>query len=304
MPLKHYFNWQVIVAILWLLVSMALTSWWMIFAFNIIEQSGMAAERQRHMLIYEGTTLFLLLISGGFFLVYFILREKKRNQELQNFFSAFTHDIKTMLAGIRIQSESLKQDLVGTNHVPLIERLLTDTSRLHVKLENTLLVGRDQLLNAFIENVNLNQMFEILKESWPQLKFHFKNDKESLKAIVKADQRIFEMVLQNIVHNAYAHGQAKNITIEVSAHPSKKDYLTIKMADDGVGFNGDYQNLGKKFFRQNPSSGTGLGLFTCVTYLNKMAGNIEFRSSIGDKGFSAIIEIPGQMLPLNSPGAI
>jgi K+-sensing histidine kinase KdpD len=290
MPPKHYFNWQVIVAVLWLVLSIALTTWWMIFAFNIIEQSGVAAHRQKQMLVYEGITLFLLLISGGFFLVYFILREKKRNLEMQNFFSAFTHDIKTMLAGVRIQSESLKQDLVGTTHIPLIERLLTDTSRLHVKLENTLLVGRDQLLNLFIEKGQLTYFFEVLKDSWPQLHFEFQND-----AMVLVDKRIFEMVLQNIVHNSYAHGQAKNIKFVTSDSKQSPGFVNIKMADDGVGFKGDYTKLGKKYFRQNPSSGTGLGLYTCVTYLTKMQGKIEFSNLDEGKGFLVNIEIPGEL---------
>ena len=51
---------------------------------------------------------------------------------------AFTHDLKTALASLQLQAESLQEDWPDAASNPNLARLLEDTVRLGVQLENSL----------------------------------------------------------------------------------------------------------------------------------------------------------------------
>jgi malonyl CoA-acyl carrier protein transacylase len=52
----------------------------------------------------------VLLVSGGVALVVSIRREQTRQDTVEAFFMAFTHDLKTTLASLQLQAESLVED--------------------------------------------------------------------------------------------------------------------------------------------------------------------------------------------------
>src|ERR1700737_3004770 len=90
------------------------------------------------MLLWGGGILILSLIGGGLALFYYARREQKRHAQVEEFFAAFTHDAKTALASLRLQAESLREDFGNAEHSPLLDRLLGDTLRLQLQLENSL----------------------------------------------------------------------------------------------------------------------------------------------------------------------
>src|SRR5437773_8317492 len=138
-------NWIVIALVgLWVAFTVTLAAWWLIFGLrqlDLINQSNLenAVQLNRHyqMLLWEGGILIASLIGGGLALLYFARREQRRHAQVEEFFAAFTHDAKTALASLRLQAESLQEDL-GSKPSPLLDRLLQDTLRLQIQLENSL----------------------------------------------------------------------------------------------------------------------------------------------------------------------
>src|SRR3989442_14062010 len=138
-------NWIVIALVgLWVAFTVTLAAWWLIFGLrqlDLINQSNLegAVQLHRHyqMLMWEGGILIASLVGGGLALFYYARREQKRHAQVEEFFAAFTHDAKTALASLRLQAESLKEDL-GANPSPVLDRLLQDTVRLQLQLENSL----------------------------------------------------------------------------------------------------------------------------------------------------------------------
>src|SRR5947209_18190808 len=125
---------------LWVVFTVTLAGWWLTFGLrqlDLINQSKLegATQLQRHyqMLMWEGGILIASLIGGGLALFYYARREQKRHAQVEEFFAAFTHDAKTSLASLRLQAESLKEDL-GSKPSPLLDRLLQDTLRLQIQL--------------------------------------------------------------------------------------------------------------------------------------------------------------------------
>src|ERR1044072_5107054 len=181
---------------LWVVFTVTLTAWWLIFGLRqleLINQSNLenAAQLNRHyqMLLWEGGILIASLIGGGLALFYSARREQKRHAQVEEFFAAFTHDAKTALASLRLQAESLKEDL-GANPNPLLDRLLQDTLRLQLQLENSLFLVNLPTGRLLNEPVRIGQLIDALRYHWPDLSIDQKGD-----AVVRGDSRALESVL-------------------------------------------------------------------------------------------------------------
>jgi signal transduction histidine kinase len=279
-------NIRVGLAIAWLLLTTALILWWMRFALTLIEHYASESSRFRLMLLEEGATLLILLLVGGLTLIYFILQESRQAHRLREFLAHFSHDIKTALSGVRLQTESLRADNRDTSLNDLIDRLSTDTSRLQNQVENSLFVGGAQSSTLYTEVINFQSLIELLRDSWPKL-----NIKLSQNALLHADRRALESVLNNLIHNSIVHGKAQSIEFSIAAAGAK--HISMTVTDDGRGFSGDLKTLGHVFQRASNSSGSGLGLYTVRIYIDRMGGCMHFEKS--EPGFKIVIELPGEL---------
>src|SRR5438552_14087608 len=159
-------NWIVIVLVaLWVLFTVTLAGWWLVFGLrqlDLINQSNLenAVQLHRHyqMLLWEGGILIASLIGAGAALFYYARREQKRHAQVEEFFAAFTHDAKTAIASLRLQAESLREDAEASGPNPLLDRLLSDTVRLQLQLENSLFLVNLPGGKLIIEPVRLSHL--------------------------------------------------------------------------------------------------------------------------------------------------
>ena len=283
-----------VAVVVWLLFSVALAIWWLIFGLKQIDRlshlggeapAAVANEiaREHRMLLSEGSTLIMLLLLGGAALLYYIASEIRRSRRLQEFFAAFTHDLKTSLASLRLQSESLEDDLRETDHAKLMRRLVKDTVRLELQLENSLLLsGPSDGERFLLENVELEGLFKSMRHQWPELEIEISGD-----AVVVGDQRAIESIFKNIFQNAVVHGRAGKVKVHVDTTGS---WVTIQFTDDGRGFKGDRSRLGKMFERHSTTSGSGLGLYLASKLARSMQGEVRFNDSA--TGFTVEVVLP------------
>src|SRR5262245_55410220 len=274
---------------LWLVFTVTLAGWWLIFGLrqlDLINQSKLeaAGQLQRHyqMLMWEGGILIASLVGGGLALFYYARREQKRHAQVEEFFAAFTHDAKTALASLRLQAESLREDFAGESN-PLLDRLLSDTLRLQLQLENSLFLVNLPRGKFFLEPIKLSERIDAMRLHWPNVAITQTGD-----GIVKADARALESVLTNLVQNSVIHGQATRVDIEVQRGSGR---LHVKVIDNGGGFQGDPARLGELFVRHARSSGSGVGLYIVRRLLTSMNGEVKFGSG-EDSGFVADVELP------------
>src|SRR5947207_9690004 len=150
----------------WVVFTVTLAGWWLIFGLrqlDLINQSNLenAVQLNRHyqMLLWEGGILIACLIGGGLALFYFARREQKRHAQVEEFFAAFTHDAKTALTSLRLQAESLQEDFADEPN-PLLERLLRDTLRLQLQLENSLFLVNLTRGKFFLETISLTSCID------------------------------------------------------------------------------------------------------------------------------------------------
>ena len=276
---------------LWVVFTVTLAGLWLVFGLrqldllNRLNLEG-AADFNRHyqMLLWEGGILITSLIGGGLALFYYARREQKRHAQVEEFFAAFTHDAKTALASLRLQAESLREDFADAEPNPLLDRLLSDTLRLQLQLENSLFLVNLTRGAFFLEPISLSNRVDTLRHHWPELLITQSGD-----GMIMADARALESVLTNLVQNSVTHGRATEV--DVSVRQDGDGRLRVRVTDNGCGFQGDPSQLGKLFVRHARSSGSGVGLYIARELLKRMNGAISFRNANAG-GFVAELDFP------------
>lgn len=282
-------TWQYVAAIIWMAFTIALASWWLIFGLSQARQLAAlegpeAAQiaRVTRMLVLEGVILVGMLIGGGVALLAAIRLEQRRRRDLRSFYMAFTHDLKTSLTSLRLQAEALREDLPAASDNPNLRRMLKDSVRLQLQLENALaLAATDGAI--FIEAIDLRNLIDYLRDDFPEVAIEVAGDGR-----VRADRRALESVLRNLLQNAVVHGHATRVSLVMNRRASG---VEIVISDDGSGTSSDLSMaLDRPFVRPTTTSGSGVGLYVCGRLLSQMHGRIQLRR--GAPGFSVAIELP------------
>lgn len=267
---------QYVTALVWLAFTVTLASWWM----NV----GLSMSDRRHMFLWEGSVFIAVLLGGGVAILVAIHREDRRRQALETFFMAFTHDLKTSLASVQLQAEGLREDRTAPADRGPIDRLLQDTVRLQIQLENSLFVAQPdgRLLK---ERVDVVDAVERLREDWPSLQIVAEGSGHVL-----ADARAFQVVLRNVLQNAVIHGRATRVDVRVT--PTGSGAVRVVIQDDGGGMpRGAIAQLGEPFARPSATSGTGAGLYVSRHLVRRMGGDMQFGLASG-RGFVATVDLP------------
>src|ERR1051325_1531514 len=283
----------------WVVFTVTLAGWWLVFGLrqlDLIKRLTVAGAPDLHryyqMLMWEGGILIASLIGGGLALFYYARREQKRHAQVEEFFAAFTHDAKTALASLRLQAESLKEDFANSEANPLLDRLLGDTLRLQLQLENSLFLVNLPRGKFFLQPIKVSDRIAALRLHWPNVKITLTGDAE-----VMADARALESVLTNLVQNAVTHGHATEVSANVQRRGGR---VRVTVVDNGRGFQGDLRQLGRLFVRHARSSGSGVGLYIVRRLGRATNGTIKFCSG-EESGFVAELELP-EALGTHAPG--
>lgn len=269
-------RWTVpyVLASLWIATTVALAGWWLVFGLSQARQlralgGETAAElgRVQRMLVWEGSVLLILLLGGGIALLVAIRREQARRRQLQDFFSLFTHDLRTTLASLQLQAESLQEDLGQAVGGASLRRLMRDAVRLRLQLENSLYYAQPDA-GLFIERIHVREAIRHLAADWPDLAVTCETD-----AWVLADRRAFEGITRNLFQNATVHGQASAVTVVARGRDAS---VQIDFTDNGSGASLQTLRAIAQSERQpTATSGTGLGLLISRRLLDRMQGSMQ-----------------------------
>ncbi len=278
MTLQKRWTVPYVLASLWLATTVALAGWWLVFGLSQARQlqalGGETASqlgRVQRMLVWEGSVLLLLLLGGGVALLIAIRREQARRQQLQDFFSLFTHDLKTAITSLQLQAESLQEDLGPTVGGASLQRLMRDAVRLRLQLENSLYYAQPDA-GLFIERIRVREATDQLAVDWPDMAVTCEGD-----ASILADRRAFEGITRNILQNAAVHGQATAMAVSITTqHPS----IVIAFKDNGSGASSSaLRAIAASERRPAATSGTGIGLLISRRLLERMRGTLAVAAS-------------------------
>ncbi|MFH4965207.1 PAS domain-containing sensor histidine kinase [Gaetbulibacter sp. M235] len=232
-------------------------------------------------------------------------KEIELNELKTKFLSLVSHEFKTPLSGILTSTMLLGKYKLTEQQDNRDKHIKTITDRVHY-LNNILndFLSIDKLetgkikynfndfklskvINEVVYNCNL-----LLKEG-QRIKYPDNIDDISLYQ----DEKIVELTLSNLVHNALKYSP-ENTIIDIDVrHDYEKTTFIVK--DKGIGIpENDQKNIFNRYFRAENallSQGTGIGLNIVKTHLENLGGKIKFVSE-ENKGTTFTVTIPNKAL--------
>ena len=275
--------------------------WWILFFHRIVDDHPDLA-RYRVMLLLEGA-FFALLILVGLWLIYLTLRQQIRmKRQAEDFFATFSHELKSPLASIRLQLETLaERELAKEIFMKLLNNMEQDLERLQLSIDNILDIysleskGFSLQKEKVVISDWISRTIDYLSSGYVAEGMRIERDLEC-RAEVAIDPRAFETVVGNLLQNAHRYG-GENKRLHVSAEESN-GRVEISFRDEGIGFEpGKAGKLFDKFYRIPHENGTcwkgaGLGLYLTKMIVEAHGGSITAHSAGPGKGSEFIIELP------------
>lgn len=290
--MKGTAQFRMFFSIAWLVMTVSLGVWWWVLGFrqaktiseiSLTKESQSELERVSRMLKLEGSFFLSMLTLGGITLTVLSYRDQKRSKLITDFFSTVTHEMKTPLASLQLQIEALLEDTNNKQLKLKLKNLWKENNRIESQIANAFyLASLMQGEALFKQKVSLYELKESFDHFDPNIKWIFNCDS---KLNLFLDKKAFESVLKNIVDNSKRHGKADQIEIHLNQIENR---IKILIYDNGLGFLGNVNQLGKPFLRHSSSSGTGIGLYIIKKLVKKMDGCVHWQNE--KKGFLVTLE--------------
>lgn len=270
--------------LLWVILLMLLGSWWMYLIVSFGRTEALKSilpgnyDKIMRMLLWEGSAFFILmfLLSGSLFLLY--LRDLKKTHAMQAFFASLTHELKTPLASIKLQSEVIHEateELKNDKLIRLTKRLIEDTGVLESQMDKVLhlsRIEREGSLNLEATDVK-EKLKRLIKKAIEKEELNIRFEcKTQIDSIVLIDGFAFEIVMKNLFENTKIHSGGKDVTITLDE--ISHDYLSLTYQDIGS-FHGKTKDFGELFYRGEAKKGSGIGLYLGKKLIAKMNGSMN-----------------------------
>jgi len=265
--------------------TLALAIWWtyLLYVFgdklevitHSIPDIGIGSNIIR-MLKWEASTFIILILflTISFLIVFF--KDHRKTKALQSFFASLTHELKTPLASIRLQSEvitDVAESLNSERLVKLTSRLIEDTANLETQMDKILQLSR--LERGGTLNLKPIDLLALVNK----ISNNYKNTYE-VKVVhdntyeVLGDELAIELSLKNLFENTKNHTESEIVYITIK-ELIDTEQVSLEYKDQGT-FTGDRTMLGTIFYKHNSKKGSGIGLYLIKKFMRLMNGKITF----------------------------
>ncbi|MDH3977795.1 MAG: HAMP domain-containing histidine kinase [Gammaproteobacteria bacterium] len=248
-------------------------------------------DRLNRIIFWEAGSIIALvsIVSGVLIWMYF--RDSRRSRSVQTFFAGVTHELRTPMAGIRLQAESISEKIADDDPIrKLANRLLEDASQLEGHVEQTLELARVEGGEPpQLQDINLAECFEQFRRQWY---YTHGEDRPQVNCelgdlVCLADPAAMQTIFRNLFDNSLRHSGKEDVCVSLTAR-RQGGRVQLVYRDNGEGFSQDAESLGKVFHKGPTSTGSGVGLYLVSALMRKMGGAVEFSA---DRGFVAMMEL-------------
>lgn len=220
---------------------------------------------------------------------------RRRNQDLQNFANAASHDLQEPLRKISAFADLLRDDF--GSHLDetgrfYLERMQSSAGWMSRLLSDLLQYSRIAVGIRTISRVDLN---EVAANVVADLQLQVKDAQASVKIgslpVIDADPTQMRQLLQNLVSNALKYRKKSTppqVEIEASLLPASDgvhQVCRLVVRDNGIGLDEKYADrIFQPFQRLHRTEypGSGVGLAICRRIVESHDGTIEVRSRPGE----------------------
>jgi hypothetical protein len=211
------------------------------------------------------------------------------NKELESFSYSVSHDLRAPLRAIHgftemvLDEETTQLDETGKGNLLRVQNACTRMGHLIDDLLNLSKVTRCDLNRSQVDLVPIARtVFADLQRAHPDRKVDCRVDG---KLIASGDSRLLQIVLENLLGNAWKFTSKRNdAVIEVTSKRQDDEQVFI-VRDNGAGFDqANAKNLFGAFQRMHSAEefpGTGIGLATVHRIIQRHGGRIWAESAPG-----------------------
>jgi PAS domain S-box-containing protein len=221
---------------------------------------------------------------------------KIKNKELDTFVYRASHDLKGPLVSIIGLTQMVKQEVKDPIALEFFDMINKSTNRLADILKNLMEIAIIEKVIKEKELINLEAKITEVIESLRHGPY-YNGIKIELDIKIRkkfyCNNKMLTPVLQNLIDNALKY---KNDDVDSYLHIKASEFhkgIQIIMEDNGIGIEKSIQaKIFDMFFRGTiKAEGSGLGLYTVRSFIQKMGGDITVQSKEGH-GTTFIIYLP------------
>ena len=270
-------------------IILQFVSWgYHLFQFNEqVLKSEDELNKKYMMIIGKGIVFFSILLYGIVRLMRSVKKEIELNRQKRNFLLSVTHELKTPLASIKLNLQTIKKrQLDSETQNNLIDKSESEIVRLENIVNNILAVTRIESKSELSEkqDVNLTRLVQDQVNSMSQNygKNHPFQTQIQEGVSWKGDPGLFELIFSNLVENAVKYSAEGSPIVVVLEKKSNQIELSVK--DSGIGISKEErEKIFNKFYRSGneevrQTKGTGLGLYLVKNLVGHYNGQIIVKS--------------------------
>ncbi len=229
--------------------------------------------------------------------------EKKLNQLKSSFLRFVAHEFKAPISIIRALVELIQMSIEDgdTNS----DQLKKDVGGIEVEIKSLITLMEDVLVLEELESGDIKlkksevYLIDLLNNVNERLPFQWRGkakiESTGKEIAVLGDKKYVELILKNLISNAFKYSEGKQSPIVKLAYDKKA--VTISIKDFGIGIPEDCrEKLFTNFYRAanvGKIDGTGLGLSIVKKFVDIHGGKISF-TTVVNVGTEMVVTLPVQ----------
>lgn len=254
------------------------------------ELSEIVAERKRVTIMHlsEGLFFLALIIITAVFVFRSVRRQFKLQLQQQNFMMAVTHELKTPIAVVRLNLETMqKYTLDPEKQKRLIRTTLEETSRLNFLTNNILISSQLEGGRYSFAKEELD-LSDLLKDCLQDFRNRFPdrtfNGEVTAGVDVKGDAMLLQILINNLLENAVKYSPRESPITASLVQDGRTVRLNVSDLGPGIP-DEENRKVFQKFYRIGNEStrktqGTGLGLYLCSKIAHDHNADISVTNNI------------------------
>lgn len=263
----------------------------------------------RYILSPETVIFIVLIVASILFIIAFVItrsfeRLAEASRMKSEFINIVSHQLRSPLTNIKWTFEVMASEefkVSAEKQEEYFVNVKENIARMVELIDDLLIVSKIEQGSFSIAKIEISlkdltrdlvERYKVFAEA-SRIKLNFYSQ-ENLPEVL-ADPSLLKIVTENLIDNAIRYTKGGGL-VEIKLI-KEKDKVLFAIKDSGVGIPQKEQKyIFQKFFRAENISkertrGSGLGLYVCRSIINKMGGQIWFKSQLG-KGTTFYFKLP------------
>ncbi|MEQ6248308.1 ATP-binding protein [Sulfitobacter sp. HNIBRBA3233] len=212
--------------------------------------------------------------------------------EVEQFVNMAAHDLRTPMRNVAMLTEMLRENFadMGDGKLRILD-LLDKTANKAMTLISDVLAHANAVSHS--DRSSLFDLADLVGDIHSILDPQHSHRVECSPLSLTAERTIFQIVLRNLIENAFKHGKSDNLHLCCRAVQAEGNMIEISLSDDGAGFT----DPGIAFLETGDFRvDSGYGLLGVRRLIRARGGRISASNNHDSPGSTVCFTLPGSTL--------